>query len=143
MIVADASVLVDLLIDRPAALRLIEDAFTSDGTDTLHAPELIRIESAQALRLLVRSQQITNYQAAIALERMSSGRLVDYSAIPLMERIWELRHNLTAYDASYLALAERIDDSLLLTGDGGLADEARKSLGTDRVWLMSAATSAE
>ena len=49
------------------------------------------------------------------------------------ERVWDLRHNLTAYDATYLALAEALEDSVLLTGDGGLALRARKSLGKERV----------
>jgi predicted nucleic acid-binding protein len=54
---------------------------------------------------------------------------------PLRERVWQLRHDMTAYDATYLALALGLDDPLLLTGDSGLASRAGVALGTDRVRL--------
>jgi predicted nucleic acid-binding protein len=53
----------------------------------------------------------------------------------LRERVWQLRHDLTAYDATYLALALGLDDPLLLTGDSGLATRAGVALGPDRVRL--------
>lgn len=53
--------------------------------------------------------------------------------VSLRARVWELRHNLTAYAASYLALAETLDGSVLVTGDGGLHEVAVESLGADRV----------
>lgn len=48
-------------------------------------------------------------------------------------QVWELRHNLTAYDATYLVLAEALAEPVLLTGDAALALEATRSLGTERV----------
>ena len=51
----------------------------------------------------------------------------------MRERVWELRHNLTSYDATYVALAEALPDPLLITGDGGLATVARKLLGGEAV----------
>lgn len=52
--------------------------------------------------------------------------------VSLRARVWELRHNLTAYDASHLTLAETLDGSVLVTGDGGLHEVAVESLGADR-----------
>lgn len=60
-------------------------------------------------------------------------RLVRYPHAPLRARIWELRHELTAYDAAYLALAEALGEAVLLTADAGLARRARRSLGDDAV----------
>jgi len=51
-------------------------------------------------------------------------RLVRHPHAPLRERAWELRHNLTGYDAMYLAVAEALDDPLLMTADHGLAEVA-------------------
>jgi predicted nucleic acid-binding protein len=60
-------------------------------------------------------------------------RLVCYPHAPLAESVWSMRHELTADDASYLAIALVLEDSRLLTADGGLAARARAVLGTDRV----------
>lgn len=133
MIVVDASVLVDFLLDQPAAVQLVEEAFADDSSDLFHAPELIQLESIQTLRRLTRQAVIDHDTATDAISAMKSGRLVHHSIDPLTDRIWELRHNLTAYDASYLALAEALDDPLLLTGDRGLADAAVRSLGSEHV----------
>ena len=51
-------------------------------------------------------------------------RLRRYPHAPLRARVWDLRHDLTAYDASYLALAEALDDPLLVTADAALAARA-------------------
>jgi predicted nucleic acid-binding protein len=64
---------------------------------------------------------------------LASLRLVRYPHAPLRPRVWDLRHELTAYDATYLALAEALYDSILLTADRGLAAAARRSLGPARV----------
>jgi predicted nucleic acid-binding protein len=59
--------------------------------------------------------------------------LIRYPHAPLRARVWELRGNLTAYDARYLALAEALDGSGLIAGDAGLLDWARRSLGDQNV----------
>ena len=59
--------------------------------------------------------------------------LIRFPHAPLRERVWALRHELTAYDATYLALAEALEDPVLLTADAGLADRARASLGDGAV----------
>lgn len=75
----------------------------------------------------------TDQRAAMAAADLEDMRLIRYPHAPLRERVWELRHNLTAYDASYLSLAEALGDCVLLTGDAGLASQARRSLGKGRV----------
>jgi predicted nucleic acid-binding protein len=64
---------------------------------------------------------------------LAAMRLIRYPHAPLRARVWELRDALTAYDATYLALAEALDDSVLLTSDHGLASHAIASLGEERV----------
>ena len=63
-------------------------------------------------------------------------RLVRYPHAPLRERVWDLRHALTAYDATYLALAEALGNAVLVTGDRGLAARARESLGAANTLLV-------
>lgn len=60
-------------------------------------------------------------------------RLIRHRHAPLRERVWDLRHNLTAYDAQYLVLSEALPDAVLLTADAALAKRAQISLGGDRV----------
>ena len=118
MIVVDTSVLVDLLLLRPNASLI--DARLFDGRNTLHAPHLIDIEIAQVIRRFARV-------GALEAER---GRevLTDFADLPLnrhthellLRRVWELRHHLTAYDATYVALAELLG-ATLLTKDSRIA----------------------
>jgi predicted nucleic acid-binding protein len=82
---------------------------------------------------LVRGGAITDRRATEAVGDLASLRLLRYPHAPLRERVWEWRGNLSAYDATYLALAEALDDSVLLTGDSGLAAAADDRLGEYRV----------
>ncbi len=91
------------------------------------------LEVIQALRRLARQKLVTDLDAKSAIDAMSAGRLAHHPIDPLIDRVWELRHNLTAYNASYLALAKTLNDSILVTGDGGLAETAIQSLGAGRV----------
>jgi predicted nucleic acid-binding protein len=133
LIVVDASVLTDFLLGRPQALDAVERELAGRTHEPLHAPELIEPETLNALRRLALAGSVTDQRASEAARDLAGIRLVRYPHAPLRERAWDLRHNLTAYDATYLALAEALDDPILLTGDGGLAARARKSLGRDRV----------
>jgi predicted nucleic acid-binding protein len=63
-------------------------------------------------------------------------RLLRYPRAPLRHRTWELRESVTAYDASYLALAEALDGSALVTADAGLAARAAESLESTRVRML-------
>ncbi len=59
--------------------------------------------------------------------------MVRHPHAPLRGRVWDRRHDLTAYDGTYLVLAEGLPDAMLVTGDGGLAARARATLGPERV----------
>ena len=118
MIVLDASALVELILDTPTG-QLVA-ARIADPAEGLHAPHLADIEVAQALRRYVREGDIDAETAVVALDDFRALDLQRHAHEPLLERIWELRQNLTAYDAVYVALAEVLDASLV-TCDGPLS----------------------
>lgn len=86
----------------------------------LHAPHLVDVEVLHALRSLVRRGQLQPGRAAGVLEDFFLLRLTRYSHTRLIERIWALRENLSAYDAAFVALAEALD-ATLVTSDRRLA----------------------
>ena len=133
MIVVDASVLTDFLLGRPAAIDSVTGALAGREHEPLHAPELIEPETLNALRRLSRGGEITVERAAAAVVDLADVRVLRYGHAPLRERVWELRNALSAYDATYLALAEALEDPVLLTGDRGLVAVARRALGDQRV----------
>jgi predicted nucleic acid-binding protein len=117
MLVVDTSAVLDALVSREPALQLVE-RLADDGD--LHAPHLIDIELLHALRRLASNGDITDDRAADARGDFADLALIRYPHEPLSERIWELRHNLTAYDAAFVTLAEALD-SPLVTCDARLA----------------------
>jgi predicted nucleic acid-binding protein len=133
LIVVDASVLTDFLLGRPQTLTVLAREMAEREHEPLHAPELVEPETLNALRGLVRGGAITDRRATEAVGDLASVRLLRYPHAPLRERVWESRDNLSAYDATYLALGEALHDSVLLTGDGGLATAAADRLGEHRV----------
>jgi predicted nucleic acid-binding protein len=118
VIVVDASVMLELLLNRPAAERIAERLLTPQ--ESLHAPHLLDLEVAQVLRRYVLGGEVKAARAAEALGDLSDLPLSRYPHDLLLPRIWELRHNLTAYDAAYVALAEALE-AVLLTADERLA----------------------
>jgi predicted nucleic acid-binding protein len=118
MIVLDASALVELLLGselgQAIATRISEPSLG------LHVPHLVDVEVAQALRRYVRDGHLDPSDAGAALEDLRSLDLERHGHEPLLDRVWALRQNLTAYDAVYVALAEALD-AKLLTCDGRLA----------------------
>lgn len=118
MIVIDASAVLAVLINGPAAPRLRTRMF-ADG-ESLHAPHLVDVEVLHVFRrwLLTGQMTLARAEEAIALFRLMP--IERYSHEILLERIWQHRANLTACDAAYVALAE-ILDSLVLTVDANLA----------------------
>ncbi len=137
MIVIDASVLTDFLLGRAEAIEAVDRELAGREHDPLHAPEVVEPETLNALRSLARAKSVTDRRAREAVDDLGVIRLIRYPHDPLRERIWELRHNLTAYDAAYLALAEALDGAILMTGDRGLATSGRAALGDDRVRHVS------
>jgi predicted nucleic acid-binding protein len=75
---------------------------------SLHAPELARVEAANILRRLERAKEITTAEANAAYEDLMQLNMDLFSFEPFAERVWELRHNLTSYDAWYVAVAEAL-----------------------------------
>jgi len=118
VIVLDASALVELLL-HTAAGRTIATRI-ADPALSLHVPHLADIEVTQALRRYANDGDLDATDAANALEDLRALDLERHAHEPLLDRVWALRHNLSAYDAVYVALAEVLD-TVLLTCDGGLA----------------------
>ena len=118
MIVLDASALVELLLGTPAGRAVA--ARIANPTLALHVPHLADVEIAQALCRYARDGELNAGDAANALEDLRSLDLHRHAHEPLLERVWALRNNFSAYDAVYLALAEVLD-SVLVTCDGRLA----------------------
>lgn len=118
MIVIDASALLEILLRTERAERLMERALAA--SERLHAPHLLDIEVAQALRRLVQRQEITALRAEQALGDCAQLLVERHVHQPLLKRIWQLRDALTAYDGAYVALAEALG-APLLTCDGKLA----------------------
>jgi len=110
MIVVDASVLVTALSDDEDDGRRARQRLSGEQ---LRAPELIDLEVASVLRRLCATEQLGVERANQALDDLRAMRLERVAHRPLVQRCWELRHNLTVYDAAYVALAEILGVTLL------------------------------
>jgi predicted nucleic acid-binding protein len=111
VIVLDASAFLELLLGTSVGREVAERI--ADPALGLHAPHLIDVEVAQALRRYLRGGEIDEHTAALALEDLRALDMERHAHEPLLTRVWELRENLTAYDAVYVALAEALDARLL------------------------------
>ena len=121
MIVVDASALIEALLLTPAAKAVEDRLFAPE--QTLHAPHLIDLEVAQVIRRYAANGDIDSERGRMALADLQDLPLQRYPHDFLLPRIWDLRRNLTAYDAAYVALAEALD-APLLTRDRRLAAAA-------------------
>ena len=121
MIVVDASALIEVLLNTPSGSRITQRLF--EGQETLHAPCLLDIEVVQVLRRYALAGELNATRGLQAIEDLSDFPLTRYPHDLFLPRIWELRHNVTAYDAAYIALAEALD-APLLTRDARLASAA-------------------
>lgn len=117
MIVVDASAVLEVLLQTERG-RSIEGRLF--GGELLNAPHLLDLEVAQVLRRYVLRGGLSAERAEGALRDLSDLRIERYPHQLFLGRIWELRSNVTAYDAAYLALAEALD-APLLTMDRRLA----------------------
>jgi predicted nucleic acid-binding protein len=106
VIVVDASAAVSALLNVGPARRALAE-------EQVHVPHLIDPEVANALRRGVATSRIEPGDAWNALDRWRRLGVSRYAICHLLERVWELRENLSAYDASYVALAESLDCALL------------------------------
>lgn len=120
MLVVDTSAILDAIAAREPAPGLTA-RLSEDGD--LHAPHLIDIELLHALRGMMMRDEITAERAQDARADFADTSLLRYPHEPLSDRIWELRHNLSAYDAAFVALAETLEVPLI-TCDGRLASSS-------------------
>jgi predicted nucleic acid-binding protein len=126
MTVVDASVAVTALI-RGEYADWAEEQLSAAGTGrSLWAPHLIDAEVGQALRRRVAARKLQDDHASAALGRLVGLPLRRIAHTDLLDRAWDLRHNLSFYDGLYVALAERLEVPFL-TLDGRLAKAARIS----------------
>ena len=125
MLVVDASAVAELLLDRPAAERIAQHFAEHDFA--LHAPHLLDVEVLSALRRLVAAGEASVARAGGAVDDLLDLPLERYPHAVLVPRAWELRNNFSPYDATYLALAETLNQggAPLLTADARLARAAR------------------
>jgi predicted nucleic acid-binding protein len=118
MIVMDASAAIEWLLQTPVGVRVDRRIFSRPRS--LHAPHLLDLEVAQVLRRYVREKVMSAQRGQEALEDLDGLPLHRYPHDFLLPRVWQLRANLTAYDAVYVALAELLD-APLITCDSGIA----------------------
>ena len=87
---------------------------------SIAAPDLLRVEVVSVLRRQVHRGELSPRQTTNAIDDLMNLPIVVYPTAPLLRRCWELRANVTAYDACYVSLAEALDCTLL-TADSRLA----------------------
>jgi len=117
MLIVDTSAALAAITAGRAMPRLVERL---DRESELGAPHLIDTEVLHALRRMRLGEQITEERAADTRSDFADLRLIRFPHEPLGDRVWELRHNLSAYDATFVALAEALS-APLLTCDARLA----------------------
>lgn len=117
MLVLDTSALLAALVGSPTNAALNE-RLSADGD--LHAPHLIDVEALHALRKLVRQGDLSLDRALSTRQDLRDLTIIRYPHVALVDRMWELRENLTAYDAAFVALSEALGVPLV-TADARLA----------------------
>jgi predicted nucleic acid-binding protein len=122
VIVIDASAMIEALVGRDADDKLLDALQAS-----LHAPHLLDVEVLSVLRGLVLGGKLAAEAAGQARSDYFALTIARYELSGLVDRVWNLRHRYTTYDACYLALAEALDVPLYtcdrkLAGDGHHAE---------------------
>lgn len=111
--VVDASAVVEILLNPAASVRLRQRLFRAG--ESLHAPHLIDLEVLSVLRRYNSTGQMPDERAAEAISDFVAFRIERHSHEVVLHRVWELRKNLSAYDAAYVALAELLGTPLVTT----------------------------
>ncbi len=107
----DASAGIDWLLQTPAGQQI--DGRLACRGESLHAPHLLDLEIAQTLRRLVQQRLVSPQRADQAMQDFLDLRLSRYPHFFFLPRIWQLRPNLSAYDAAYIALSEELNATLI------------------------------
>ena len=118
MIVLHASAAVDWLLQTSAGQSIERRIYSRN--ETLHAPHLLDLEATQVLRRLSLQRVVSAHRADEAVRDLLDLRVTRYPHLVLLPRIWQLRHNFSAYDAAYVVLAEKLG-ATLVTRDARLA----------------------
>lgn len=111
------------VVDAGVVFQLVMSDLDIDvvGDDELVAPHLIDVEVLHCARRHVMLGALDHDRAVAGLAGLDLLVIRRHSVTHLRHRIWELRHNLTAYDATYVALAEALRATSLLTSDARIA----------------------
>ena len=117
MIVLDSSAAVEWLLGLPLAEAVAERIVSADS---VHAPALIDVEVAHVVRRYAALGEIDPDRGERALRALADLDVVRYTHEALLPLIWKLRHNLTAYEATFVALAAALD-APLITLDAAVA----------------------
>jgi len=118
VIVVDASAILELLLNTPTGSKVA--ALLSAPDETLHAPHLLDIEVAQVLRRYLLKGDLDTHRGNQAIADFTALPIERYPHGELLDRIWQLRDSLTAYDATYVVLAEALE-ARLITCDARLS----------------------
>ena len=132
MIVLDASVLANAVGDDGAAGAIARELIAHERDVAL--PDLADVETASVLRRRWLARDLDARRFAAAIEDLAALPFRRYPALPFLRRVYELRQNLTAYDALYVALAEALGCTLV-TADQRLA--GAPGLGCPVRWIAS------
>jgi predicted nucleic acid-binding protein len=114
VLVLDASAAVAVLLNLGPAATNIRLRVSLPG-ETLHVPHLFDLEVLNVLRRHSLAGNLSEDRERLALSRLEAMRLSRYAHTTFLERIWDLKDNLTTYDAAYVALAETLAVPLLTT----------------------------
>jgi predicted nucleic acid-binding protein len=122
VIVLDASAAVEVILNLPRAAPHLRARLVRGG-ETVHVPHVFDLEVLAAFRRHSLRGALPDRRSRRALRALEELRATRYSHVPLRRRIWELRENVTPYDAAYIALAEALR-APLVTVDAALAGAA-------------------
>ena len=111
MIVADASVILEVLLNTTIGAKVEKQLFAA--RQTIHVPHLTDLEVLQVLRRYSRTSIVSGVRSRQVIEDYRDIPFNRYPHEVLLPRIWELRHNFTPCDAAYIALAEALDSPLM------------------------------
>lgn len=112
MVVVDASAAIAVLINMPPSAERLRARLARED-DTLHVPHLFDVEVLAGLRRHVQRGWLSAADGDWAVADLEEMRLIRYPHLPLIDRVWGLRSNLTPYDAAYVALAKALDAPLV------------------------------